>query len=104
MCRGPARRVKIRTPGTQAPTALPMNECHRWNLLHHRPWDAPPRLGGARTDELFGLMACTSLGDAAVRIAIADGCVAATAMGPSPVLLRDAGRYQCAKLHPPVLA
>lgn len=81
-----------------------MNEFLAWNMLHNRPWDTQPRPSGARTDELFELMACTSLDDVAVRSEIVDGCLAATAVGPSPMLSRDAGRYQCTKLHSPVLA
>lgn len=75
-----------------------MNEFLAWNMLHNRPWDTQPRPSGARTDELFELMARTSLDD------VANGCLAATAVGPSPMLSRDAGRYQCTKLHSPVLA
>ena len=64
-----------------------MNEFLSWNLLHHRPWDTPPRLTDAETDELFELMGDPSLNDDAMSIDMADGYMTAIAAGPSPVLV-----------------
>ena len=66
-----------------------MNEFLSWNMLHNRPWDTPPRLTDAETDELFELMADPALDDDAMTIDMADGYMTAIAAGPSPLPVHD---------------
>lgn len=66
-----------------------MNEFLSWNMLHNRSWDTQPRLSDTEADELFALMADSSLGENAMSMDMADGYLTAIAVGPSPLPVHE---------------